>query len=148
MVMATEQIPVNLKLCNIHLLGLYQAIERGDISSVYKIENKLTYDEECVACAYALRATGAVKQVLDSFLKHEGFALNSAADTTFWGMVGFWSARIAIILGLFGLFVTAVKMVKIYLLSFPFASIGAFGLVGAFVLTLSSFVLLEDWLFE
>lgn len=142
--MVSKQIPVHLKLCNEHLLGLYRAIERGDVSSVYRIEHTLTYDEECVACAYSLRSSGAVKEVLDTFLRQEGFSLTSADDTSFWGMVGFWSARMAVLTGLFGLFLTAAKLVKVYLVSFPYATLGSFGIVGVFVLSLSSFVLLEQ----
>ncbi|OGD85219.1 hypothetical protein A2164_01665 [Candidatus Curtissbacteria bacterium RBG_13_35_7] len=61
------------KFCKNHLDELYDVIKAGKISDIEKIEHKLTHIEECVACAYALKAKGEAKEVLAQYLKSRGF---------------------------------------------------------------------------
>lgn len=43
------------------------------MADIEQIEHELTRSEECVVCAYALKAEGEAKKVLLAYLKSEGF---------------------------------------------------------------------------
>lgn len=138
---------VALELCNDHLKSLFRAIERGDAKSVYEIEHKLTHEEECVACAYAYKARGAVREVLDVFLQQEGFLISEPMHLSTWQEVKYWTVRIGLLLALGSIFVKLGVTTKSYLFaSAPFYSLGSFGLIGVIMATISTYVLLENWL--
>ena len=61
------------KFCESHLAELYEAIKEGRIGDIERIEHELSKSEECVACAYALKAEGEAKTALLTYLKSEGF---------------------------------------------------------------------------
>lgn len=138
---------VALELCNDHLKSLFHAIERGDVKSVYEIEHKLTHEEECVACAYAYKAKGAVREVLDIFLQQEGFLISEPSHLSTWQEVKYWSVRIGLLVGLGVIFVKLGLTAKSYFfVRVPFYSLGSFGLIGVIMATISTYVILENWL--
>ena len=61
------------QFCENHLVELYEAIKAGRIGDVERIEIS-SPSEECVACAYALKAKGEIREVLLEYLKSEGIA--------------------------------------------------------------------------
>lgn len=61
------------KFCENHLTALYEAIKEGSIADIERLEHELTRSEECVACAYALKAEGEAKKVLLDYLRGQGF---------------------------------------------------------------------------
>lgn len=145
----TPPIPVSLRLCNEHLQSLYRAIERDDIVSVYQIEHELTEVEECVACAYALKAKGTVREVLDSFLQKEGFQVDLPTKFTRLGEVKFWTTRMGIFGGLLTFFIGSGGTVKNYFTEGrELPNLGSFGIVGAIILAITVFVLIDSLLLE
>lgn len=138
-----------LKLCNSHLMQLYDAIVKGDVKKTYSVEHELTHEEECVACAYALKAHGTVREVLDSFLQKEGFQVEAPDSSNVLGEIRYWFVRIAILVGLLFFFINIGVTLKTYLLaSRTEVALGSFGLVGTMLLTFSSFILIEQWFLE
>lgn len=138
---------VSLELCNQHLQSLFRAIEKGDLKSVYKLEHTLTRDEECVACSYALRAHGAVKEVLDTFLQEEGF-VSVGSKKTLRGELTYAVVRLGMLVGLFLLFLNTGSYFKTAIVGARTVELGAFGLLGAFLLTVSAFVFVDEWVLE
>ena len=96
------------RLCNAHLIALYQAIAAGDVKSTYEIEHELSKDEECVACAYMLKAHGTVRATLSHFLQDEGFMVSGLEDRSFFTELRFWLLRIVIVTLLFLSFLSRV----------------------------------------
>ncbi len=140
---------VKLKLCNEHLQALFRALERGDVASVYQIEHELTPEEECVACAYALRAHGAVRQVLDTFLRKEGFLVASPAQVGIGAEISYWLVRIGLLTGLILLLTRVGTNLKMWLTaSRTGAELGSFGWVGAILAGISFFVMIDSWFLE
>jgi hypothetical protein len=84
------------KLCQNHLTELYEAIKRGDIGEIEEVEHELSSQEECVACAYALKAKGEAKKELLGFLKSEGFAVEVPEEKGPASRLAFWLVRIGI----------------------------------------------------
>lgn len=60
------------KFCQNYLTELSEAVKRGDIAQIKTVEHKLSQEEECVACTYALRAKGKAKDILLRYLKKRG----------------------------------------------------------------------------
>lgn len=138
-----------LSLCNEHLTQLYAAIERGDIQRVRHLTHVLTTTEECVACAYALKAHGQVQVELKRFLKNEGFAVEVPAAAGVIASVSFFLVRLIVLAVLFMAIMFFGSLFKSFLgqtrAGFQF---GSFGWVGIFLLTLASFVFVEYEFFE
>jgi hypothetical protein len=113
------------KFCENHLTELYEAIKAGKIAETKKIEHELSKSEECVACAYALKARGEVKTVLLEYLKNEGLSVETPGKvrslSNFW-LLGF---RIIVPLAIFFLslllFRHYVPFVFSLILSFTFS---------------------------
>jgi len=84
------------KFCQNHLTELYEAIKRGDLGGIEEVEHELSQEEECVACAYALKAKGETKRELLEFLKSEGFAVEAPKETSLISRFAFWVVRIGI----------------------------------------------------
>jgi hypothetical protein len=144
----SQIIPVQLKLCNEHLTHLYDAIIRGDIKSVYRLEHELTTEEECVACAYALKADGHVREILDTFLQHEGFAVEAPTATSFIEELKYWGVRIGILIAGLLFYFNASLVFKAYILNSRYVNLNSFELAGVFMMTLATLIVLEHWLFE
>lgn len=142
-----HQTKVSLELCNKHLQGLFRAIEKGDLKTVYQIEHRLTRDEECVACAYAFRAHGAVKEVLDTFLEQEGFVA-STDKKTLRAEITHAIARLGILVAMFLFFLHTGSYFKTAIVGGYTAQLGSFGLLGAFLLSISTFVFVDEWVLE
>jgi len=139
---ATKKLSV--QVCNHHLQELYAAIEQNDLNSIYALEHTLTQAEECVVCAYALKAKGEVRTALDLFLRQQGFDIDTHPDETVLSEVEFWVTRIAVLVLLFLGFSFLAAHFKSYInnANFTFA-ISSFGWVGIFLITLATFVLVE-----
>ena len=89
------------KFCENHLSQLYEAIKAGDIADIEKIEHELSPIEECVACAYALKARGTAREILMDYLKTEGFAVDVPKKIGFLSLIWFWGIRIILVLLVF-----------------------------------------------
>ncbi len=138
-----------LQLCNQHLTELFAAIQRGDVAGIYKLEHTLTKEEECVACAYALRAKGVARQALDTFLEQEGYLVSSPQTPTIIGELRFWLLRLGLLSGLTALFVSLGRQFKqILFASRGTVFLGAFGVIGAFILAIATFLVIDAWLLE
>jgi hypothetical protein len=81
------------KFCEDHLTELYEAIKAGKIAETKKIEHELSKSEECVACAYALKAKGEVKTVLLEYLKNEGFTVETPGKVRSFSSFWPWGLR-------------------------------------------------------
>lgn len=140
---------VSLELCGEHLQALFRALERGDVDLVYQLEHELTPEEECVACAYALRAHGRVREVLDTFLQKEGFMVATPLHLNLVQEVWYWVLRIGILTG----FIVIASKVGIFfkaaiLESRSGVELGSFGMVGALMVGIALFVMIDSWLLE
>lgn len=89
------------KFCENHLSQLYEAIKAGDILNIEKIEHELSPIEECVACAYALKAKGTARQILLEYLESQGFKVETAKRVNFLSSALFWMIRLVIFLLIF-----------------------------------------------
>jgi len=89
------------KFCENHLGELYEAIKAGRIGEIEKIEHELSPSEECVACAYALKAHGLAKEVLFEYLRSEGLAIEGSGKkgTRVLATFGFWALRLLVPFG-------------------------------------------------
>lgn len=140
---------VHLQLCAEHLQSLFRALERGDVGAVYQIEHQLTPEEECVACAYALRAHGKVRQVLDMFLQQEGYMVAAPQNMTQVAEIRYWLVRIGLLTGLILLATRLGVLVKAWVTTNRMGDeLGAFGWVGAFIFGIAMFVIIDSWLLE
>lgn len=140
---------ISLLLCAEHLQALFRALERGDVDAVYQIEHKLTPEEECVACAYSLRAHGKVRQVLDAFLQKEGYLVAAPQNLTYGEEIRYWLVRIGLLTGLILLITRFGVAIKSWLTANRMGSeLGAFGWVGAVISGMALFILVDSWLLE
>lgn len=89
------------RLCQNHLAQFYEAVKRGDLKVVERIEHELTPAEECVACAYLFKAKGATKKELERFLIKEGFCQQFPRRSFKLQNTVFLISRIGIFLGTF-----------------------------------------------
>lgn len=64
---------MKVKVCQNHLAHFFEALVKGDTAVVKRIEHQLAAEEECVACAYLLRARGEARNEAEEFLTKEGF---------------------------------------------------------------------------
>ncbi len=136
-------------LCNEHLIDLYHAIAQGDVERTYEIEHELSTEEECVACAYALKAHGNVRKTLTHFLQEEGFLISDPQSQTIGDELKFWFIRCMILTFLFLAYINLGMFAKTYLIaSKTIVTLGMFGIIGAFIMTLSSFLMIEQWILE
>lgn len=138
---------VSLELCNDHLKSLFQAIERGDVKAVYELEHRLTHEEECVACAYALKAKGQVREVLNVFLQEEGFMVAQPLSLGFIEELRYWGVRFIVLTGLALLFMRIGSYTKSLFFGST-AVIGSFGWIGVIMAVIATYVLIDNWLLE
>jgi len=89
------------KFCENHLGQLYEAIKTGNIADIEKIEHELSPIEECVACAYALKARGEAREVLIEYLKSQGITVEFGAKSGILESLWFWSTRLLLFLVIF-----------------------------------------------
>lgn len=144
----TKSYSVSLQLCNDHLIKLFRAIERGDVDTIYRIEHQLSPTEECIACAYSLRAHGLAKEVLDTFLHEEGYIGTNVAATQ-GEEIRYWLTRVMMLGGLFFLFLLLSSFVKSWITDNPFTlSLSAFSIVGLFMISIASYIFLEFRILE
>jgi len=92
---------MSYKFCQNHLTELYEAMKRGDLAGIEEIEHELSQEEECVACAYALKAKGEAKKELLEFLRSEGFAVEVPKDASLADHFVFWAIRIGVFVLIF-----------------------------------------------
>lgn len=106
------------KFCENHLAELYEAVKAGEISKIEKIEHELTPSEECVACAYVLKAKGGAKKVLLEYLRSEGLSIESSQNTGLFSGLLFWIIKF----GIFSIFFIPifVSLLKIWPAVFSF----------------------------
>lgn len=133
----------SLQLCNEHLTKLYRAIASGDIETVTDVEHELTPSQLCVACAYTYKAQGKVKQVLSAFLKHEGYLIPEKSEPGGFAGIKFWGLRLGLFGLFFGLYYVLGAFVKIYTFISTTFTLGSFGVVGVFILSMATFVFVE-----
>ena len=104
------------------------------VGEIEKIEHELSESEECVACAYALKAKGVAKEILMEYLASEGFAIEGLQKGRTKLVFGLWLLRILVpLLGFLGTF-----MILRNVLSLPLAFVG--GLMGAVLI----FIIIEQ----
>lgn len=122
------------KFCQNHLSALYEAIKEGSVSDIEKIEHELTRSEECVACAYALKAQGEAKEELLKYLASEGFGQGDFKKKTFFDHLWFWTSRLVIMLAFFG---ATLIILKIYTNLLP-------AVVIAFLVSILAFIFIDQ----
>lgn len=134
-----------LTVCNDHLKTLYTALKAGDVGTIRNLEDVLTVDEECVACAYALRITGPAREELYAFLRKQGFEVR-VNETSASEALRFWSIRAILFFILFSVMWFVGSLVKLMLIQGQNTlSLGGFGLVTVLFFTVATFVLTEYW---
>ena len=143
-----DTVRVRLELCNRHLQELFRAIVSGNAGEIYQIEHKLTPEEECVACAYALRARGTVREVLDTFLKQEGFMVETPTPHTPFAEIKYWVVRLLIFTGLMVFISRSGLFLKTFFDGGRSLTLGSFGWVGVILTTIATFVILDSLLLE
>lgn len=136
------------QLCKTHLQQLFDAVNRGDMQNLRKVEHTLTRTEECVACTYAFKAKGEVRTELDQFLKHEGFQIDGPQPQTLFGEIWFWVIRLLIISALCMFFTIMAQETKALLLNLKTVQLGAIGISGVFMAAIASYLLVEQWFLE
>jgi hypothetical protein len=92
------------KFCQNHPFQLYEAIREGNIGEIEKIEHVFSSQEECVACAYVLKAKGEAKRELLGFLKSQGFAVAVPQEKSKINYLINWLVRIGIFVAAFFIF--------------------------------------------
>ena len=134
---------ISLKLCNDHLIHLYQALQRNDVSKVYEIEHYLTHTEECVACSYVLHTQGSARDVLENFLEQQGIEI-LPKKLTFFAELKFWLGRIILFGVVFYLLYQGGLVLKRFFFESPnISNLGIFGFLGVFVISLSFYMFIE-----
>lgn len=111
------------KFCENHLAELYEAIKTNNISELEKIEHELSSQEECIACAYALKAQGEAKQVLFKFLKGEGLLVEAPKEKTILDHLIYWGPIALILTIIFVMFDAWAKSFLARPLDIIFASV-------------------------
>ncbi len=135
-----------IQACHNHLLLLFQALKKGDVRSIYKIEHELTPTEECVACAYALKAKGEVRDTLYEFLESQGLLVGSVRKN--YSEAEYWLFRILVFAGVFIMVVLVALFFRLLLFGQgPALNFSSFGWFGTFILSLGIFTLLEYWIY-
>ena len=109
------------KFCEDHLVELYEVIKADKIGEIKKIEHGLSPSEECVACAYALRAKGEAKEVLGEYFKSEGFAVESLPKESILSAFWFWAVRVFMFFAALFLLVLVFKTFLPLIISFILA---------------------------
>lgn len=85
------------KICSSHLELLYEYLKTNNVDGVKEIEHTLSGHEECVACAYAIKAGGAGKAELVNYLSNKGF-LPKGTKATRGKTMPFWFGSLIIAL--------------------------------------------------
>lgn len=98
-----------IQICQNHLADLYEALKRGDVREVQKVEHLLTPAEECVACAYIFKTSGTVREALEDFLEKEGFEVDSQKNKT---ELRYWILKIVVFFGIFFILFVILGVVK------------------------------------
>lgn len=140
-----------IPVCHNHLSELFEAIQRGDIVTIEKLEHELTYEEECVACGYLLRARGSVRDALIHFLKEEGFLVEVVASESPFDHALFWGIRSLMFFSLFVVFFTAEKFAQqafINARNFNFFSLSIIELIFVTFAALLVFIIIDDAFFD
>lgn len=83
-----------IKVCQNHLAHFFEALVRGEVEAVRRVEHQLTAEEECVACAYLLRARGEARNEAEEFLVKEGFLGHLTARSAPEGSSGARSGKV------------------------------------------------------
>ncbi len=103
----------------------------------------------CSFCAYLLKAKGNVRFTLAHFLNSEGFRVTVPEAITVSHEFKFWTTRLIIIGGLFYMYFNGAVLTKTFMvLSKTVVTLGMFGYMGVFLLTVVSFLLIEQWVLE
>lgn len=140
---------MNLELCNRHLQALFRAIERGDVAAVSQIEHRLTPEEECVVCAYALKARGVVREVIDTFLQKEGFMVAIPHHFNVLEELKFWFVRLGLLVSLLIVSIGGGTTFKTWVLAAKQATfLGGFGMGGAVLFATAAFIFIENRFLE
>jgi len=69
-----------------------------------KLGIELSVLEECIACAYALKAKGTAEEILLGYLASEGFAIEGSRKGSVLLAFGFWLRILIPLLGFVGAF--------------------------------------------
>ncbi len=139
-----------MKLCENHLTLLFEAIKSNDVENVEKIEHTLTPQEECVACAYLLKAGEPVASALSRFLKQEGFHVVVPSKQTRLEHLLLWLLRISLFASsiLIALGIESIaKQILFQQYSFGPPSVSSFGIIemiGIGILSLLIFLTIDD----
>lgn len=136
-----------IQICQNHLADLYEALKRGNVREVQKVEHLLTPAEECVACAYIFKTSGTVREALEDFLEKEGFEVESKKNKT---GARYWILRIMIFLATFIIFyAVGVLLKKLFFgTAIALAKINIIEFVFVFMLSIAAFLIVDDFLFD
>lgn len=141
----------HLKVCRNHLSELFNAMEQGNIQLIKELEHELTPQEECVACAYGLKASLQGKNELENFLKKEGFTVDIKVQSSFISQVFYWMFRAVLFFALFAGILIAERMltnVFFHSKTYSLFSLNMVEFVSATFFSFFAFTLLDDTLFD
>lgn len=137
-----------VRICRNHLSDFYEAIKKGDLALMDKIEHELSEGEKCVACAYVFKTKGTVREALEAFLNGEG--LNVAVErqnTRAESELFYWGLRILVFLVLSSSIIFATFIIKRFIFQLPFSfNYIEFTVIG--LVALMVFLFADDWFLD
>ncbi|KKR25782.1 MAG: hypothetical protein UT57_C0055G0007 [Microgenomates group bacterium GW2011_GWC1_39_7] len=143
--MATNK---RIRICQNHLVDLYEALKRGDVGKVEKVEHLLTPAEECVACAYLFKNSGTVRDALESYLQKEGFDVEAEKKNYF--NLKFLISRAVAFIAIFVIvfFLETIFVRIVFGREILLFQLNIIELTFISVVSISLFVIVDDFLFE
>lgn len=141
----------NVSVCENHLTALYDALKKGDLQLVDKIEHQLTREEQCVACAYIFKTRGTVREAFETYLNHKGFAVGRTEEKTEHERLKFWGLRIGCLFVIFILELCILGLFKYVLfqrIPFTLAGFNFFELTLVSLTSVALFLYIDDKVFE
>ncbi len=139
-----ESIPV--KVCSNHLPDFYEALKEGNLENVRRFEHTLTPSEQCVACAYILKAHNEqTREEAEQYLAREGVLNYISTDESRTAVQGkVWGAAIFYLLILAVVYLGEYALKRIFLnFSGGLFTASAVETVAIIVLSMGAFLMVE-----
>jgi len=139
-----------VKICRDHLPEFFEAIKKGNLNLVKKLEHELAPKEECVACSYVFKARGSVREALADYLQKDGFEVETGGKETVIKQAFFWIFRLFIFALVFAALVLFEMSLRNFLLglSFNFLKLNLFEYLVIGLASVIIFLLIDDNLLE
>ena len=131
----SNKVPV----CSQHLSEFYDALKAGNISLLAELEQELTPEEKCVACAYILKTQGTVREALEMFLNEQGLSV-AHSEKSVGSLFIFWGVRGALFIGIFVADLYVAAIVRQFIFQTGYYSLFSFSVIGYSFVALISLV--------